>query len=92
MDNIAPDTTLEQDTKSSADRRISLLIEITQTALALSIAGVMGFLAIKGLTNENISNSYFMIIGFYFGKQFVSGTQKAGLTILDISKNGSKTF
>lgn len=87
MENLQATTTLEQDTKSNADRRISFIIEITQTVLALSIAGVMGFLAIKGLANENISNSYFMIIGFYFGKQFASGTAKIGNTIIDITKN-----
>ena len=92
MDNIPATTTLEQDTKTNADRRISFLIEVTQTILALGITAVMAYMAIKNLANEDVSNSFFLIIGFYFGKQFTSGTIKVGNTILDISKNDTKTF
>jgi phenylacetate-coenzyme A ligase PaaK-like adenylate-forming protein len=92
MDNLDPTTTLEQDRKLALNRKLDFLVEITQTALALGITAVMAYLAIKGLKNEDVSNSFFLIVGFYFGKQFKDGATKLGLTILDISKNGTKTF
>lgn len=70
-------------------RKLDFLVEITQTVLALGITSLMGFLAIKGMENENISNSFFLIVGFYFGKQFKDGAVKVGLTIRDISKKNA---
>lgn len=70
-------------------KKLDFLVEITQTVLALGITSLMGFLAIKGIANENISNSFFLIVGFYFGKQFKDGAVKVGLTIKDISKKNA---
>lgn len=76
----------------SLTRKLDFLVEITQTILALGITSIMAYLAIKGMANENISNSFFLIVGFYFGKQFKDGAKKVGLSIYDIRKNGTKTF
>lgn len=73
-------------------RKLDFLVEITQTILALGITALMGYLAVMGMANENISNSFFLIVGFYFGKQFKDGAVKVGLTIQDISKNHAKTL
>lgn len=75
-----------QNSDLTLGRKLDLIVEITQTVLALGITAVMAYMAIKGMANEDVSNSFFLIIGFYFGKQFKDGATKIGLTIKDISK------
>jgi len=86
MDNLPSTTTQEQDNESIQARKLDLLVEITQALLALAMTVATIFLAVKGITNEDVSNSFFIIIGFYFGKQLKDGVGKIGLTIQDISK------
>lgn len=90
MDNNKDNTKEQNDNSSLAlARKLDFLVEITQTVLALGITALMGYLAIMGLSNENISNSFFLIVGFYFGKQFKDGAVKVGLSIYDITKKNA---
>ena len=92
QDNLEATTTLQEDNKLALNRKLDFLVEITQTVLALGVTAVMAYMAIKGLENDNISNSFFLIVGFYFGKQFKEGALKVGLSIKDITKKNVKTF
>jgi len=74
------------------NKKLDFLVEITQTILALGITAVMAYLAIKGLKNEDVSNSFFLIVGFYFGKQFKDGALKVGNSIYNIAKKDVQTF
>lgn len=69
MDNLKSETTLEQDKKSSQDRIIDILMESTQTLLALAITMATIYISIRGIMSETMTNSFFLIIGFYFGKE-----------------------
>lgn len=73
---VPPTTTIEQDRKASGQRRINLLWEFTQALIALGVTGqtlrVSGNLAMKehGETAAFLllSNAFFLVIGFYFGR------------------------
>jgi len=84
--NLQPTTTAEQDAQTALSRKLDFLVEITQAILALAMTLATIYLAIKGMTNEDVSNAFFIIIGFYFGKQFKDGITKVGLSIKDITK------
>lgn len=86
MDNIDATTTVEQDKKTSQDRIIDLIMETTQTTLALAITIATIYISVKGIVSETMTNSFFLIVGFYFGKELRSKTISLGNTIYDITK------
>ena len=82
-DNIAPKTTAEQDRVTVGQRRINIIWEITQSVIALAVTGTgMYTAAMLALRNDPqqvdksagitafllISNTVFLVIGFYFGR------------------------
>lgn len=85
-DNQIATTTLEQDKKTNNDRKLDILLELTQSVLALFLTLSVIYLAIKGMINEDVSNAFFVIIGFYFGKELKNKTISLGNSIRDISK------
>jgi len=82
-DNLPPATTSEEDRKTSGQRRINIIWEVTQAVIALAVTGTGMFTAAQlALRNDPdasaksmaitafmlISNTVFLIIGFYFGR------------------------
>jgi hypothetical protein len=59
-------------------RRLSLLLEVTQAFIALSVTGVTLYVSMKlalatdsaGATASELllSNAFFLVVGFYFGR------------------------
>jgi hypothetical protein len=86
MDNKEATTTLEQDKRTLNDRILDLLVECTQTLLALLITISIIYISIKGITSETMTNAFFLIVGFYFGKELKNKTLSIGNTIQDITK------
>ena len=76
LDSLAATTTAQQDLVTAGQRRVNLIWELTQAAIALSVSGttlfVAGNLAIRGgadmVTFGLLSNGFFLVIGFYFGR------------------------
>lgn len=70
------DTTEEQDRKTAAQRRVNILWEVTQSVVALSVTFATLFVAVQltlrvGATESAfilLSNAFFLIVGFYFGR------------------------
>ncbi len=72
----APRTTAEQDRKTAGQRRVNILWELTQSLIAIAVtiatlyAAVTIVLRLTG--NESafllLSNAFFLVIGFYFGR------------------------
>lgn len=87
MEHIEATTTLEQDKKTNQDKTLDLLIEITQTLLALAITTATIYISVKNIQSETLTNSFFLIVGFYFGKELKNKTISLGNTIYDITKN-----
>jgi len=84
--NIKPTTTSEQDRKTNQDRVLDLLVEMTQTLLALAITVATIYISIRGIASETMTNSFFLIVGFYFGKELKNKTISLGNTIYDVTR------
>lgn len=67
-DDRQVDTTAEQDRATFGQRRINLIWEATQAtiAVAVTISTVAG--ALMGVESAVLSNSFFLVVGFYFGR------------------------
>lgn len=86
MENLNATTTLKQDKKTDTDKILDLLVEMTQTILALAITLSTIYIAIKGIESETMTNAFFLIVGFYFGKELKNKTIALGNSIYDIKK------
>jgi uncharacterized RDD family membrane protein YckC len=84
--NTTATTTLEQDRKTNQDRMLDFLVEMTQTILALAITIATIYISIKGIASETMTNSFFLIVGFYFGKELKNKSISLGNSIYDITK------
>lgn len=65
---LPPTTTAEGDRVTSGQRHINRVWEYTQAAIALMITGAIVYTSIQGIASDNLSNGFFLIIGFYFGR------------------------
>jgi hypothetical protein len=68
VENLETTTTEQQDKQAYHTQMIDFLMEITQTILAISLTSATIYISIKGIASEELSNAFFLIIGFYFGK------------------------
>jgi len=74
--NIPSETTSEQDRKTAGQRRVNIIWESTQAAIAITVTGatlyVSAQLALKDAGQTAafllLSNAFFLVIGFYFGR------------------------
>lgn len=75
-DNIPASTTSEEDRKTAGQRRINIIWESTQSFIAvlvtLATLLVASTLTIRGDESTAafllLSNAFFLVIGFYFGR------------------------
>lgn len=67
-DSLAPNTTAEEDIVTAGQRRINLVWEVTQSLIAVTITGAVIFLAVKSIQSSEVTNAFFLIIGFYFSR------------------------
>lgn len=80
---LSPTTTHQEDLRTAGQRRINIIWEITQAIIALLVTGTGMFTAAilamrSGMTDDGkamsitafllISNTVFLVIGFYFGR------------------------
>ena len=76
LDVVAATTTSEQDRKSAGQRRVNIIWELTQAAVALAVTGSTLYVSASLALKENaqtaafllLSNAFFLVIGFYFGR------------------------
>ena len=69
-------TTTEEDKHSLGQRRVNLIWEITQAIIAVAVTFTTLFsaarMALRGNTGDAafllLSNAFFLVIGFYFGR------------------------
>ena len=74
--SMAPTTTVQQDLVTHGQRRINLLWEITQSLIAIEVTIATLFVSAKlSLSGQGqsaafllLSNAFFLVIGFYFGR------------------------
>lgn len=81
----APTTTAEENRKTFGQRRINLIWEVTQALIACSVTLATLFVASQlALKNDGqtaafllLSNAFFLVIGFYFGR--TNHTRQGGI-------------
>lgn len=74
-----PPTTTEADDKVTAGQRhINRVWEYSQSAIALSITLAIIYCAVNEITSAELSNGFFLIIGFYFSRQNHQNTGGVG--------------
>lgn len=86
MENANDNEIKDQNNKSAQDKILDLLVEVTQTLLALGITVATIYISIKGIVSETMTNSFFLIVGFYFGKELKNKTISLGNSIKDITR------
>lgn len=62
------ETTFEQDLVTAGQRRINLVWEATQAAIAVSITGGVIYCAVRAIDSVVLTNAFFLIVGFYFSR------------------------
>lgn len=72
---VPPKTTLQEDLTTDGQRRINLIWECTQAAIAIAVVfanmGTAMFLAVQGKPGEVpliLSSALFLVVGFYFSR------------------------
>lgn len=83
---LPPTTTDEEDRKTSGQRRINAIWEVTQAIIALMVTGASIYAAVEITLRSDmdkmafifLSNLAFIIIGFYFGRTNHSRTGGIG--------------
>lgn len=73
MDNLThpsppPSTTTQEDLTRAGQRRINLVWEYTQSTIAIGITGAVVYCAISSITSQELTNAFFLIVGFYFSR------------------------
>ena len=71
-----PTTTAEQDRQTAGHRRVNIIWEVTQSMIALSVTlttlYAAAMIALRPAAGEAsfllLSNAFFLVIGFYFGR------------------------
>lgn len=69
-------TTSEQDRKTASQRRVNIIWESTQALIAVWVTGATLYVAASLALKDNaqtasfllLSNAFFLVIGFYFGR------------------------
>lgn len=69
MESAEATTTAEEDRHTAGQRNINLIWEVTQAVIAIAvvIANLVGAFYLPD-QNPLLSNGFFLIIGFYFGR------------------------
>jgi len=86
--SIAPTTTAEQNRTTAGQRRVNLIWEWTQSAIAVlvTLATLTASIVLTLRSDANVaafvllSNAFFLVVGFYFGRTNHQRTGGVGVT------------
>lgn len=66
---LPPSTTAEEDRKTSGQRRVNLIWELTQAMVAIMVTAATIYSALKGVESLLLGNAFTLIIALYFVRQ-----------------------
>lgn len=75
---LPPNTTAADDLVTKGQRHINRVWEYSQSAIALMITLAVIYCAVNEITSQELSNGFFLIIGFYFSRQNHQNTGGVG--------------
>ena len=64
----SPTTTIQEDLVVAGQRRINLIWEITQGVIAIGITAAIMYSSVAKTNSQELTNAFFLIIGFYFSR------------------------
>lgn len=66
---VAAEAKVRETAKTSAgQRRVNILWEATQAAIAICVTMAFIFVSIRIIDSPDLKNAFFLIVGFYFGR------------------------
>ena len=84
--SLPPTTTLQQDVTTAGQRRINLIWESTQAAIAVTVVGAYVAMIIKKIDVPiTLDNLLFVIITFYFAR--TNSHRIGGVGVTDFQRN-----
>lgn len=66
--SLAPTTTAQEDVTTAGQRRVNLIWECTQASIAVIITLAVVYASITVTIHQELSNAFFLIVGFYFSR------------------------
>ena len=66
--SVAPTTTAQQDITTAGQRRVNLIWEYTQAAVALFVTVAVIVSTVLRIDSVTLTNAFFLIIGFYYSR------------------------
>lgn len=63
---LPPATTAEEDRKTLGQRRVNLIWELTQAAIAMCVTGSIIYNSVHGIESELLGNAFVLIIALYY--------------------------
>ncbi len=74
--DLTATTTAEQNRKTASQRRVNLIWESTQAVIAISVTAATLYVAANLALHDSgqvaafllLSNAFFLVVGFYFGR------------------------
>lgn len=65
---LPADTTEQDDITTLGQRRVNLIWETTQAAIAIMVTVALIYISIYRIDAAELENAFFLIIGFYFSR------------------------
>ena len=65
---LSPTTTVQDDITLAGQRRVNLIWECTQATIAVVITVAVVYASITSTVHQELSNAFFLIVGFYFSR------------------------
>lgn len=87
IQSVAPKTTVAEDEVLAGQRQISFIWEISQAAIALIITLAVVYTAITHIVSQELTNAFFLIVGFYFSR-----TNHQAIGGIGLKKNESQEY
>lgn len=66
--SVPPKTTEQEDITLAGQRKVNLIWEYTQAMIAIAITLAMIASALLKIENTTVTNSFFLVVGFYFSR------------------------
>jgi len=66
--SLPPTTTSQQDLVTARQSRINLIWESTQATVAIAVTLAIVYCAINKIVSQELTNAFFLIVGFYFSR------------------------
>jgi len=61
-------TTAQQDITHAGQRRVNLIWETTQSVISVAVTLAVIYCAVEKISSPELTNSWFLIIGFYYSR------------------------